>query len=211
MWFFKKSYQYHFIHIPKNGGNSIRKALKKRNDVLFTRPFHYRYIDVIDDADKPLNYFSLVRNPWARTASRYIFGRQNAAKWKPDDPRRVYILQASFEDFVRDQKIFTIPRHPEQPWMGPLSSWFNQLEWLRDKNGQPACDCLRLEYADKDLSAYFGEKIVLPRKNVSREKYSYQAMYTPQLIDMVAGLFKDDIDYFGFDFDSPASRNIVVR
>lgn len=206
-WLRRGDYKYHFIHIPKNGGNSLRNALKKRGDVSFSRPFHYRYIDVVDKLGTELKYFCVVRNPWSRTASRFIFGKQNAAKWGNTDPRKQYILNATFEDFVRDQKIFDIPKHPGQPWMGPLSSWLNQLEWIYDKDRNVACDCLRLEKIDEDLANYFGEIIKVPRENVSKIRQDYRDMYNDETRKIVAELFRDDIEYFGFTFDGTATRN----
>lgn len=203
-----KKIAYHFIHIPKNGGNSIRKVLKSRGDVELSKPFHYRYMDVTGECGDDLKYFGIVRNPWARTASRYMFGKQNATRWSKHDSRRNYILNVTFEDFVRDQKIFDIPHYPGQPWMGPLSSWFNQLEWLRDDQGRVQCDCLRLEHINQDLSAYFDSQIVVPHKNETKLAYDYRELYTDDLIDKVAETFSEDIKYFGFTFDGVAIRNI---
>ena len=207
---FQRNYKYHFIHIPKNGGNTVRFALKKMKDVSVTRPYHYRYIDIADEVGRDLQFFCITRNPWSRTASRYEFAKQNFQKWDENDPRRVYMSKATFEDFVRDQKVFPIPKHPDQPWMGPMNSWFNQLEWIRNEGGEVVCDCLRLEFLTTDLEDYFNRKFDLPRKNVTKNSYDYRAMYTDELAVIIATAFKDDIEYFGFDFDNPATRNIAA-
>ena len=157
-----------------------------------------------------LKFFCIVRNPWSRTASRYMFGMQNASRWEDNDPRKKFILNATFESYVKDQKILPIPKHPNQPWMGPLSSWFDQLEWIRDENGSVACDCLRLEHLEDDISTYLGKEIRIPRRNVTNNRYDYRAMYNDELIQIVADTFKDDIDYFGFDFIGPATRNVFT-
>ena len=91
--------------------------------------------------------------------------------------------------------------------MGPLSSWFNQLEWLRDKDGRVACDCLRLEHLDDDLPTYLQRPIRLRRENVTKTGHDYRAMYTDELAEIVAQLFAEDIRHFGFSFDGPATRN----
>jgi hypothetical protein len=210
IWIDRKAHSYHFIHIPKNGGQSMRYALALTGDVSLTRPYHCRYIDVADEVGRDLRFFSIVRNPWSRTASRYVFGRQNAQQWAADDPRREYILNADFETYVKERRILPIPQHPGQPWMGPLSSWFNQLEWIRDENGNVACDCLRLEQIDADASAYFRRRMAMPRQNVTRVRYDYRSMYTDELIEIIGNTFSEDIEYFGFDFEGPATRNIAV-
>lgn len=209
-FFDRSDYQYHFIHIPKNGGESVRYALELHKDISLSSPFHYRYVDIVDQVGVDLRYFCIVRNPWSRTASRYMFGRQNASQWREDDPRRKYILTASFEDFVIEQKILPIPRHPDMPWMGPLSSWFDQLVWIRDKGGNVACDCLRLEHLSDDLNAYLDRQVKIPRQNVTARKYDYRSMYDDNLIQIIADTFKDDIEYFGFDFEGGATRNIAT-
>ena len=209
-WFDKRKFRYHFIHIPKNGGVSVRHALELQPDVSLSTPYHYRYVDIADEVGRQLQFFSVVRNPWSRTASRYHFGQQSARNWPEADPRRQYLAKASFADFVRDQRILPIPEHPDQPWMGPLSSWFNQLEWLRDESGRVVTDCLRLENPAHDLSGYLGRIITLVDQNVTETRYDYRAMYDDALAEIVAQTFRDDIEHFGFSFDGPATRNLAA-
>jgi hypothetical protein len=90
-----------------------------------------------------------------------------------------------------------------------MNSWFNQLEWITDENQIVRCDCLRLENLANDLETYFGERIELPRKNTTKQRYDYRQMYTEHLINVVADTFQRDIDYFGFTFQGSATRHIV--
>ena len=207
VWHDKRHARFHFIHIPKNAGEAVRDALYLQRDVSLSTPFHYRYIDVADSVGRDLRYFAIVRNPWSRTASRYQFARQCAASWPEGDPRRQFIANATFDDFVRQQKILPIPEHPGQPWMGPLSSWFNQLEWIRDENGSVVCDCLRMERLNEDLPAYLRRTLRLSQRKVTRSRQDYRAMYSDDLAGIVEQLFREDIDHFGFKFDGPATRN----
>lgn len=205
----RRDLRYHFIHIPKNAGQAVRAALVRRRDVSLTEPLHSRYVDVVESVGDQLRYFCIVRNPWARTASRYLFARQSFHKWPGTDPRRLYMEHASFSDFVRDQKVFDIPQHPGQPWMGPMNSWFDQLEWISDRNGKVCCDCLRLERLETDLAEFFGEHIEVPKKNVTKTSYDYRSMYDDDLRDIVARRFAKDVAHFGFTFDGGATRNVV--
>ncbi len=68
---------------------------------------------------------------------------------------------------------------------------------------------LRMESLDDDLPAYLGRPIALKRRNVTQAPYDYRAMYSDELIEIVAKTFRDDIDYFGFDFEHAAIRNTV--
>ena len=199
--------RYHFIHIPKNAGESVRDALFFQRDISLSTPYHYRYVDIADVVGRSLRFFAIVRNPWARTASRFHFGKQNASHWAVEDPRRKFIMNATFAEFVARQEVLPIPEHPGQPWMGPLSSWFNQLEWIRDEQGAVVCDCLRMEKLDDDINAYLNRRIDLGQRNVTQSHYDYRSMYTDELAEVIARLFREDIDYFGFTFDGPATRN----
>ena len=206
----KPKARYHFIHIPKNGGYSVRTALKRRGDVSVSEPFHFRYVDIAHKVGADLQFFCIVRNPWSRTASRYQFAIQNSKSWSANDPRRVYITKANFEDYVKDQRIFPIPEHPEQPWMGPMNSWFNQLEWIRDEDNNIVCDCLRFEHLQQDLNQYLGGKVRLRRENATQARYDYRNMYTDELAEIIATTFEDDIRHFGFTFDGAATRNVAT-
>lgn len=197
---------HHLIHIPKNGGTAIRQALAHR--VSLSEPYyHHRYRDIAEEYGH-LRRFGIVRNPWSRTYSRYVFSKRTCMGW--NDERKDYMERVSFADFVRDRRIFDIPEHPGQPWMGPMTSWFDQLEWLRDENGIVVCDALRLEYLNDDLSAYFGKRTVVPRKNSTGPKEDYRRAYTDELIQIIADTFRADIDHFGFTFDGAATRNIAT-
>jgi len=207
VWHGGRHARFHFIHMPKNAGEAVRDALYLQRDVSLSTPFHYRYVDVADRVGRDLRYFAIVRNPWSRTESRYQFARQNAASWPASDPRRQFIANATFDEFVHQRKILPIPEHPGQPWMGPLSSWFNQLEWIRDERGSVVCDCLRMEKLDEDLPAYLGHALTLNQRNVSRSRQDYRAMYSDELAGIIEHIFREDIDYFGFTFDGPATRN----
>lgn len=200
---------HHLIHIPKNAGMAVRQALAYR--VSLSEPhYHYRYIDIVDQFGRDMRYFAIVRNPWSRTVSRYLFARQRCATWPADDPRRMYMSTATFSDFVRDARIFEIPKHPGMPWMGPTTSWFDQLEWMRDERGRVMCDAVRFEHLDDDLSAYFGHQIRVPEKNRTGQSIDYRRMYTDELAESVASRFAEDIEHFGFTFDGPATKNIAV-
>lgn len=205
----QSKFTHHFIHIPKNGGMAIRSALQNRGGVVLTDEFHFRYVDVINPENQHLQFFCVVRNPWSRTASRFQYAKQRASTWSTEDPRRIYIENASFEDFVKDRIIFDGKFAPSKPWLGPLNSWFNQLLWIKDEKNNVSCDCLRFENLNADLSGYFQEHLELPSHNVTPNAVDYRTLYTSELVDEVTEFFADDIAYFGFDFESSARQNTV--
>ena len=111
-WFDKRNFRYHFIHIPKNGGVSVRHALELQSDVSLSKPYHYRYVDIADEVGRQLRFFSVVRNPWSRTASRYHFGRQSARKLARVGPASAVPCQG---DVCRLRPGPANPPHPRAP------------------------------------------------------------------------------------------------
>lgn len=201
---------HHFIHIPKNGGIAVRAALGKRPEVSMSDPFHFRYRDIVHEVGAQQNFFCLIRNPWSRTVSRFFYAKQQAAKWPADDPRRLYIESIDFEAFVREKRIVDALKFKGQPWMGPTFSWLNQTEWLVDEAGEVRVSCLRYEHMKLDLSLYFEDAIDVKPVNVTSGSKDYRTMYSASLADDIASYFQRDIEYFGFDFDSPATQNTVA-
>ena len=193
----------HFIHIPKNGGRAVRLGLSLRR-VALERPIHSRYVDLEPRIGR--RYFCVVRNPWSRTASRYLYAKRNARDWPDADPRKQYIMGVSFEEYIADRRVFPIPEQPDRPW--PLSLWLDQLEWITDGDGKVSGDCLRFEALGDDLSAYFGRRMSVPHASLlATEPYDYRSMYSSRGVQMVAETFATDIEHFGFDFDGSAVRN----
>ena len=199
------TYLYHFIHIPKNGGISIRDALVRHRDVSLSDPLHARYRDVVGKAGN-LRYFCIVRNPWERVVSRFFYARQSAENWPDDDPRKAYFLGASFATFVSDHRNLETPAHPGEPWLGPHGSWFNQLFWISDDSGAVRCDCIDIRTMTTDLSAYLGRTLQLGHRNISKRP-RYLDVYEPWSRDLVGELYADDIEYFGFSFEGGPTKN----
>jgi hypothetical protein len=44
-------------------------------------------------------------------------------------------------------------------------------------------------------------------RNVAESDYSYKDLYTDKTIQIIADWYKKDIDHWGYDFDSSATKN----
>ena len=68
-------------------------------------------------------------------------------------------------------------------------------------------DILRTEHLDVDLLAYLG---ACPscRRNVTASGKEYHDLFDDRTAQIVADWYALDITFFGFDFDTPAKRNI---
>ena len=89
-----------------------------------------------------------------------------------------------------------------------MTSWFDQLEWLTDANGTVMCDCLRFESIEHDISDYFGRHVSVRKRN-NMKQYDYRKMYDEETAEIVAKMFRVDIEYFGFSFEGAATKSIA--
>ena len=175
---------------------------------------HARWRDIRDDHKKDRTAFAMVRNPWSRVVSRYTFALHVAGN-RGVAPRDVG-GRRQFLDFLD-------MRHEwgGKPyfWHRAILGWYPQKDYVVDEDGELRCDILRFEHFDEDTMAYFGLGSPLGFRNVSngdraanRRKVSgrrdYREYYDAETRGIVEDWYRDDVEFFGFDFDGPATRNI---
>ena len=221
-----------FIHIPKNGGMTIRRNADLRTkliwatpDILCNRPYveglektmrkhgedmgyaHARWRDIKNEVRNAHQCFAIVRNPWSRVVSRYEFAKKVIHDEVGSDHygELDYATTSSFEDFLED-------RHKwggkEYFWHRAIRGWYPALGHVTDKTGKVRCDILRFEHFNDDVKQYFGMLTNPPPRNVTGyDQSTYKDYYNDRTIQIVADWYKEDIDYWGFDFDTSAQRN----
>ncbi len=205
-----------FVHIPKNGGMTIRHGLKDRIIVAsggnhITQQYtanlhsmmaaqgehhgneHARWRDWREDLRQEHQAFAIARNPWSRVVSRFMFA--------------VHIKDRSakngFRSFLDERNIYG-----ETPyfWHRAIRGWYPQVDYVTYK-GSLRCDVLR--FGTDDVQTYFGLDEPLRIRNISNiEGKDYRDFYCPETHDIVADWYSKDVDYFGFTFDSHATKNI---
>lgn len=219
-----------FIHIPKNAGVAMAKHPELANKLVrpegsfhiskaYTQELlsimaashehhgkqHARWRDVKPSVREKLQAVAIVRNPWARVVSRYRFARTVAQLGKSSPDK----APESFEAFLEQRH-----EYGGRPyyWHRAIRGWYPQADYVTDEDGTLKSDILRQEHLSSDAPAYFG--LVNPPKRKNRSKFetkrTYQSYYTPDTIQTVADWYAPDIDLFGFDFDTPATKNFTV-
>ena len=181
-----------FIHIPKNGGTSVQKEMT-------TLSFgHDRWRDVPRDIRYIHQSFAVIRNPWARMVSRYVMGISTS------DTNDHGTTWNTFEEFLETRYVWT-----DKQWYDPIRSWNTQYDYVCDENDVVRCDILRLEFIDDELSPYLNLNTpYIVRENSGDYTRNYQDYYNNgQTIQIVADWYEQDIDYWGFDFDTSATKN----
>ena len=215
-----------FIHIPKNAGVSIRKAPELSGRIVSAEAYFYRsraqvravraamaakgehhgiqharWRDLDPKVTARLSCVAILRNPWARTVSRWRFARLAAEQGKLDPaaaPER-------FEDFLDERN-----EHGQEPyyWHRAIKGWYPQADYVTDEVGVVRADLLRFEELDRDSARYFGLKEPVRKRNLTaRTSFDYREVYEARTIQIVADWYARDIDLFDFDFDTPARRH----
>ena len=217
-----------FIHIPKNAGMTIRRSPVLRDRIIICGQAnhkspeysqrvletmnkhgdhhgfeHARWRDVKPGVTRGHDCFAIIRNPWDRVVSRYFFAKK-VIEVEQKQPAS-YADVSSFEAFLEERHKWGGVKYM---WHRAVRGWYTQFDHVTDKQGKVQCDLLRLEDLDNDLKKYFKIlKMSEPRNVTAMNKGSYQDIYTKETIQIVADWYKDDIDYFGFDFDTAAQKN----
>lgn len=217
-----------FIHIPKNAGMTIRKSPLLVDRIIVGTPDnhkspaysqavfdhmtnigdhhgfeHARWRDYKSSLTSAYDSFAVVRNPWDRVVSRYFFAKKVIEVEKKEPVGKHNIN--SFEEFLDERYVWG-----NQPymWHRAIRGWYPQVDYITDLQGTLRCDILRFEYLNQDLCSYFNLPAMSRARNVTAlNKGSYKDLYTNQTIQIVADWYKNDIDMWGFDFDSGATKN----
>jgi Sulfotransferase family len=181
-----------FVAIPKNASTSIGCWLHDN----FLRQITYPKVGgihaslpMIENAT-PITC-AVVRNPWSRVVSAWAYEKKNPLKrfhqrgpLKPELP--------SFDDFVRNLNKYSLIERAWFTWATPQKEWIpNGVTYL-----------LRFETLEEDfkkIQNLFGCSAPLKLVNTSDHE-DYRTYYTPETQAIVADIFKDDIELFGYEF-----------
>jgi hypothetical protein len=217
-----------FVHIPKNAGMTIRHSAFLKDKILvnnqnthksreYTQELldtmamtgdhhgieHARWKDLKSDYTDHFGAFAVIRNPWDRVVSRYFFAKKVIEVERKVDAS--YADVSSFEAFLEERH-----KWGNQPfmWHRAIRGWYPALDHVSDNAGNVRCDIIRFEQLNADLIKYFNIPQMSRARNVTAlNEGSYRDMYNAETAKIVGDWYKDDIDYFGYDFDSGPTRN----
>lgn len=217
-----------FIHIPKNAGMTIRNSDILRSRIIPARPDthkskeytesvkrhmdsigdhhgfeHARWRDISPKLTYAYDSFAVVRNPWDRVVSRYFFAKKviEVEKKEPVGKHKI----DSFEQFLEERFEWG---NMEYMWHRAIRGWYPAYDYVTDGKGNVKCDIMRFENLNQDLCMYFKIPSMSRARNVTGlNKGSYKDLYNEKTIQIIADWYKDDIETWGFDFDTGATKN----
>jgi hypothetical protein len=210
-----------FIHITKNAGTAINQSglavpvvyefisdeQKKIDEnigvgYLYTYkhlPLNYLSPEIVNRFDKK---FGIVRNPWSRAVSMYNYADKLRSRLPENHPENY--PKVTFKEFLRRRHNWVMS--PSFYREFPYNHWARQSLWLSE-----GLDILRYENLNNDLSYYLEEKILLPFINVGTYSDDYRTYYDEESYQAVFDWYKEDIDRWGFTFESGATQNYWTK
>ena len=197
------------IHIPKNGGTSIREnsnVVIHVNNLMVSKqyltPDHLPYM--IHHIPATYLYRELrshpkvavVRNPWSRLVSLYEYADDLRERGIGEYFQRDKI---SWDEFIDRIDVYA---HSSQFYFNhPYDHFGSQLDWLT-----PDVKLLRYEHLAEDYEVMFGRPLET-HVNKGVYKEDYKCYYSTDQIEKVRDWFRVDIHKFGWDFETTA-RNV---
>ena len=218
-----------FIHIPKTGGFALNKELLGKgiikqpqkhhldenyltglikNAKLLNRSpqvGHCRWKDLKEDYRGAHVAFAIIRNPWSKLVSQFLFGQKVYRTGKLGNNPPV-TDKTTFEEFLtlRASRV-----NDEYNWHRTMGAFCQQIDHVTDNDRNIKCDILRFEQYDVDTIKYLNLSSPIGKRNVSNvNNLDYKDFYNEGTKEMVSQWYKDDIEFFGFSFEGTSTKNI---
>lgn len=195
-----------FIHIPKCGGTSIEEALgvnyhknigfdfenKYKKDIKY-HPKHFKlkhYEELLGSNVNNYFKFTLIRNPWERMVSNYLFDISSPEIMMLGKTTYEEKKEITFEEFLNLVFFSGI-----ETFVYDYQSWYNGVDYV-----------CKLENIQSDFSYVCGRLGIDNReighinKTNNKSDYKYQEFYTSKTKDLIFEKFKYDILKFKYEF-----------
>lgn len=184
-----------FVHIPKTAGISLSRALF--GEIVGHHPIAVYRLIYPPETFSSYFKFGFVRNPWDRLVSTYFYLQEPGR-----DPLLSTFAQQTLSRFT-DFDQFVRQWMPRNASRSRIHHFHPQSDWivLRDRL---ALDFLgRMERIEEDyqtVARRLGITATLTHSNSSQRDRDYRAYYTEASRRVVAEVYAEDIQRFGYTF-----------
>ena len=181
-----------FVHISKAGGTSVTNWLKNNFNPNKIGPKHCR-IDRIQNKNIDFDFhFTIVRNPFARVHSWYWYHVQGGQfdkipeKW----PHWKEAAEKGFNQWILDSS-----REGDTK----SSIWWTQKTFIDTNLDYDACRLENINEEFRRIQKRLNCFEPLPISNTSNHAH-YRKDYTPGTKKIIEEHFREDLEYFNYDF-----------
>lgn len=217
-----------FVHIPKTGGQTIVKNLRgmveephrtviKPSYLMgsgISRAWaHTRWRDLEPSWRTSVPSFAIVRNPWSWAVSQYRFKKKLMRENGDKKSNNGFHIDMTFPDYcgwlnkIKDNGVWMYQNSHRT-----TQNLSSQKSFLVNEIGIVKVNVLRFEHYDEETMKYLKLREPLKARNVTTTAHhDYTAEYDDASIEWVRNTYKEDIEYFGFDFTSSATKNYYYQ
>jgi hypothetical protein len=186
-----------FVHIPKTGGISIKRSLFSRSSMPHLSAYDYKVIFGENTYQKYLT-FSFVRNPWDKLLSAYLYLKSEKCTGR-DKQWANYNLSGfnEFESFVKHwvnyDNIYKCVHFIPQHWFICNANLAQEVNFIGSFE--------ELEKDFKYIQKKLGLHYNLRHLNKGNRPRDYKDYYTKETREIVAQVYRNDIEVFDYSFD----------
>ncbi|WOO42037.1 sulfotransferase family 2 domain-containing protein [Rubellicoccus peritrichatus] len=192
-----------FVHIPKTGGTSIRRALPEGDDCSVDGSPHGTLAMYHKHYGEPIfsSYFkfAITRNPWDRVVSAYHFNRMQPEEILDQD------IAPNWKKLIRYAKEHSFDEWVKTPPFADRQLYFISLEFDFTRATTHGLDFVgdfaSLQASYEEACKRIGiPSTTLPDINHGSSHHDYRSQYSPETSAIIHEQYRNEIELFGYEF-----------